>query len=103
MNIRRPLLIGAVVLASVGWSAPAHAGGGSLFVSGSRVSFVADTGVANHVTVRLSGGYVHVDDIDDIDVGPGCTHPSSDLTIARCAATGVDNPVGLGDLVGPSV
>jgi Ca2+-binding RTX toxin-like protein len=91
----------ALVVLCVALALPASASAGTVSLSGGRMSFLADDGVANTITVTGTSGQITVRDAGhDIlltpftDANSKCSHPTSDS--ATCPATSVE--VSAGDL-----
>lgn len=53
------------------------------------VFYDAANGVDNNLRITSDGVYVTFDDVEAIAPGPGCGHPGSDQTVARCSQAGL--------------
>src|SRR4051794_26340647 len=100
-SFARGRLRAAVIAALALVALPASASAGTVSLSGGQMSFLADDGVVNTITVTGASGSITVRDAGhDIlltpftDADSKCSHPTSDS--ATCPATSVD--VAAGDL-----
>jgi Ca2+-binding RTX toxin-like protein len=85
---------GAALVLTAGLSVlgapPAHAApGGSAFVNGTTLFFVAVPGTANAVWVDLANGDFRIEDVHEISAGTGCTPWPGHPNIVTCSPVGV--------------
>src|SRR3954471_22831158 len=101
LSARVRLRASVLAVAALALALPASASAGTVGLSGGQMSFLADDGVVNTITVSGASGQITVRDAGhDIlltpftDADSKCSHPTSDS--ATCPATSVD--VAAGDL-----